>query len=41
MGITIKATSALLLKADGVVSIKGASVLIQGPLVLPSPKPIA
>jgi uncharacterized protein involved in type VI secretion and phage assembly len=40
MGITIKATSALLLKADGVVSIEGASVQIQGRLVLPSPKPI-
>lgn len=40
MGITIKATSALLLKADGVVNIEGASVQIQGRLVLPGPKPI-
>jgi hypothetical protein len=28
-------------KADGVVSIEGASVQINGRLVLPSPKPIA
>jgi uncharacterized protein involved in type VI secretion and phage assembly len=40
MGITIKATSALLLKADGLVSIEGASVQINGRLVLPGPKPI-
>jgi hypothetical protein len=40
MGITIKATSALLLKADAVVSIEGASVQINGRLVLPGPKPI-
>jgi uncharacterized protein involved in type VI secretion and phage assembly len=40
MGITIKATSALLLKADGVVNIEGASVQINGRLVLPGPKPI-
>jgi uncharacterized protein involved in type VI secretion and phage assembly len=40
MGITIKATSALLLKADGVVSIEGASVQINGRLVLPTPKAI-
>lgn len=40
MGITIKATSALLLKADGLVSIEGASVQINGRIVLPSPKPI-
>lgn len=40
MGITVKATSALLLKADGLVSIEGASVQINGRLVLPGPKPI-
>ncbi len=40
MGITIKATSALLLKADGLVSIEAASVQINGRLVLPVPKPI-
>jgi uncharacterized protein involved in type VI secretion and phage assembly len=40
MGITIKATSALMLKADGLVSIEGASVQINGRLVLPGPKPI-
>jgi hypothetical protein len=40
MGITIKATSALLLKADGLVSIEGASVQINGRLVLPTPKAI-
>jgi len=40
MGITIKGTSALLLKADGMVNIEGASVQINGRLVLPGPKPI-
>ena len=40
MGITVKATSALVLKADGVVNIEGASVQINGRLVLPGPKPI-
>jgi uncharacterized protein involved in type VI secretion and phage assembly len=40
MGITIKATTALLLKADGMVNIEGASVQINGRLVLPGPKPI-
>ena len=40
MGITIKATSALLIKADGLVNIEGALVQIQGRLVLPSSKPI-
>jgi hypothetical protein len=40
MGITIKATPALLLKADGLVSIEGASVQINGRLVLPTPKAI-
>lgn len=40
MGITIKATSALLLRADGIVNIEGATVQINGRLVLPGPKPI-
>lgn len=40
MGITIKATTALILKADGMVNIEGASVQINGRLVLPGPKPI-
>lgn len=40
MGITIKASSALILKADGLVSIEGSSVQINGRLVLPSPKSI-
>lgn len=40
MGITIKATTALLLKADGMVNIEGAAVQINGRLVLPGPKPI-
>jgi len=40
MGITVKATSALILKADGLVSIEGASVQINGRLVLPGAKPI-
>jgi uncharacterized protein involved in type VI secretion and phage assembly len=40
MGITVKATSALLLKADGLVSIEAAAVQINGRLVLPGAKPI-
>jgi uncharacterized protein involved in type VI secretion and phage assembly len=40
MGITIKATSALILKADGLVSIEGATVVINGRVVLPSGSPI-
>jgi uncharacterized protein involved in type VI secretion and phage assembly len=40
MGITVKATSALMLKADGIVSIEGAVVQINGRLVLPSASPI-
>ena len=40
MGITIKATAGLVLKADGLVNIEGASVQINGRLVLPGPKPI-
>jgi len=36
MGITIKATSALLLQADGLVSIEGTTVVINGRLVLPT-----
>jgi uncharacterized protein involved in type VI secretion and phage assembly len=35
MGITVKATSALLLQADGLVSIEGTTVVINGRLVLP------
>jgi hypothetical protein len=30
MGITIKATSALILKADGLVSLEGTSVQLNG-----------
>ncbi len=40
MGITIKGTSALLLKADGIISIEGTSVQLNGRLVLPGTKPI-
>ncbi|MBI3184812.1 MAG: hypothetical protein HYZ28_21960 [Myxococcales bacterium] len=40
MGITVKATSALLLKADGIVSIEGATIQLNGRVVLPGPKPI-
>jgi uncharacterized protein involved in type VI secretion and phage assembly len=40
MGITIKATSALLLQADGLVSIEAPTVQINGRLVLPVKKPI-
>ncbi len=40
MGMTIKATSALLLKADGIISIEGTSVQLNGRLVLPGTKPI-
>lgn len=36
MGITIKATSALLLQADGLISIEGTTVMINGRLVLPT-----
>lgn len=36
MGMTIKATSALLLQADGLVSIEGTTVVINGRLVLPT-----
>lgn len=35
MGITLKATSALVLQADGLVSIEGTTVVINGRLVLP------
>ncbi len=35
MGITIKATSALLLQADGLINIEGTTVVINGRLVLP------
>jgi uncharacterized protein involved in type VI secretion and phage assembly len=40
MGITIKATSALLLQADGLINIQGATVVINGRVVLPGAKPI-
>jgi len=40
MGITVKATSALLLRADGMVSIDAAVVQINGRLVMPGTKPI-
>jgi len=40
MGITIKATSALILKADGLVSIEGTTLLLNGRLVLAGTKPI-
>jgi hypothetical protein len=40
MGITIQATSALILKADGLVSIEGTTVVINGRLVLPDATPI-
>jgi uncharacterized protein involved in type VI secretion and phage assembly len=35
MGITIQATSALILKADGLVSIEGTTVVLNGRVVLP------
>ena len=40
LGITVKATAALMLKADGLVSIEGAVVQIQGRPVLGGPRPI-
>ena len=40
MGITIEATSALILKADGIISIEGTTVVINGRLVLPGTKAI-
>ena len=40
MGITIKAASALILKADGLVSIEGTSLQLNGRLVLAGTKPI-
>lgn len=40
-GITIKATTALILKADGAVVIEGTTVTVQGRAVLPSAKPLA
>lgn len=39
-GITIQASAAIILKADGLVSIEGAQVQIQGRLVQASKKPI-
>jgi uncharacterized protein involved in type VI secretion and phage assembly len=40
MGVTIKATSALILKADGLVSIEGTTLQLNGRLVLAGTKPI-
>ena len=40
MGITVKATSALLLQADGLVRIEGTTIVINGRLVLPGSRPI-
>lgn len=40
MGITIKATSALMLKTDGLLSLEGTTVAINGRLVLPGTKAI-
>jgi uncharacterized protein involved in type VI secretion and phage assembly len=40
MGLTIKATSALFLKADGLISIEGTTVAINGRIVLSGPTPI-
>jgi hypothetical protein len=40
MGIALKATSALLLRADGMVSIDAAVVQINGRIVTSSDKPI-
>jgi len=40
MGITVKATSALMLKADGMVSIEAAVIQLNGRVVTPSQKPI-
>jgi hypothetical protein len=35
LGMTVKATSALLLKADGLINIEGTTVVINGRVVLP------
>jgi hypothetical protein len=40
LGVTVKATSALFLKADGLVSIEGTTVVINGRVVLPGGRPI-
>jgi uncharacterized protein involved in type VI secretion and phage assembly len=40
MGITIKATSALILKADGLVSIDATTLVLNGRVVLPGTKAI-
>jgi uncharacterized protein involved in type VI secretion and phage assembly len=40
LGITIQASSALVLKADGLVSIEAPSIQLNGRVVLPSKKPI-
>ena len=34
LGMTVKATSALILKADGLINIEGTTVVINGRLVL-------
>jgi hypothetical protein len=36
LGMTVKATSALILKADGLINIEGTTVVINGRLVLPT-----
>ena len=38
--VTVRATSALVLKADGLVSIEGAAVTVNGRPVLADPKPL-
>ncbi|TMQ08634.1 MAG: hypothetical protein E6J90_39960 [Deltaproteobacteria bacterium] len=40
LGMTVKATSALILKADGLINIEGTTVVINGRLVLPGGGPI-
>lgn len=40
LGMTVKATSALILKADGLINIEGTTVVINGRVVLPGGGPI-
>src|SRR5262245_214623 len=40
MGITIKGTAAVILEADGLINIQGATVVINGRVVMPGAKPI-
>jgi hypothetical protein len=40
LGMTVKATSALILKADGLINIEGTTVVINGRVVLPGGRPI-